>query len=152
MDGLKQWALTLIAGGVAAGIAFAVIPKGGATKTLKTVTGIFVILMICSPIVNYGKTDDFLPAFNEYNTENGGDENMKEYVVSVCRERVKSEIENVAKEIGTSVDSAEIEMYIDDEYCINIQNVTVITNCSDSGKLQSLLSEKLGVPVRIISS
>lgn len=152
MDGLKQWALTLITGGLAAGIAVAIVPKGGASKTLKTVAGIFIILVIISPFVNYGKTDGFLLAFNEYDYESDSEESVKEFVVSVCRDRVKKEIENTAEQLGTNIESAEIEMYIDNEYCINIHSVTVRTDYPHSGKIQSLLSEKLGVPVRIISS
>ena len=52
MDGLKQWVLTLIVGGLAAGIAVAITPKGGATKTLRTVASVFIILVIVSPLVN----------------------------------------------------------------------------------------------------
>ncbi len=151
MDGLKQWALTLITGGLAAGIAVAIMPRGGATKTLRTVAAVFIILVLISPLVNREITDDFLPVFNEQ-IEDNGEENMKEYMVSVCRERIKNEIENTAKEMGTNIESAEIEMYIDDEYRINIQSVTVTANSHDAENIQSVLSEKLGVPVRIISS
>lgn len=151
MDGLKQWALTLIVGGLAAGIAVAITPKGGATKTLRTVGSVFIILVIISPLVNREFTDNFIPAFNE-KIEDSNEESMKEYMVSVCRERIKKEIENTAKEMEADIESAEIEMYIDDEYCINIQKVTVALYSHDAEKFQSELSEKLGVPVRIISS
>ncbi len=151
MDGLKQWALTLITGGLAAGIAVAITPKGGAAKTLKMVAAVFIILVMISPLVNRDITDGFLPAFNEYTVESNEEENMKEYMVSVCREQIKNEIENTAKEMGTNIESAEIEIYIDNEYCINIQTVTVVSNSPDAGKIRSELSEKLGVPVRIIS-
>ena len=151
MDGLKQWALTLIVGGLAAGIAVAITPKGGATKTLRTVGSVFIILVIISPLVNREITDDFLPAFNE-KIEDSNEESMKEYMVSVCRERIKKEIENTAKEMEADIESAEIEMYIDDKYCINIQKVTVTLYSHDAEKFQSVLSEKLGVPVRVISS
>lgn len=151
MDGLKQWALTLITGGLTAGIAVAVMPRGGATKTLRTVAAVFIILVLISPLVNRETTDDFLPAFNEQ-IEDDGEESMKEYVVSVCKERIKEEIETAAEETGTNVESAEIEMYIDEEYCINIQTVTVTVSNHEAESIQSVLSEKLGVPVRIIFS
>lgn len=153
MDGLKQWALTLIIGGLAGTFAMAIAPNGAASKTLRTVIGIFIVMIICAPLTDLKDEDSFLPVFNESGDISASDEeeNLKEYMVSACRESVKTEIGKVASELGASVSNAEINMYIDDEYCIIIQDVLIKTDYAHTGKLSSALSERLGVPVRIIS-
>lgn len=153
MNELKQWALCLIIGGLAGTFAMTVVPNGAASKTLRTVTGIFVVLVVCTPMVNLKNGDSFLPAFNEqsYISDSDEEENLKEYVISACRDSVKKEIEKAAQSLGASVSSAAIDMYIDDEYCIIIQEISIETDFAQSEELSSVLGEKLGVPVRIIS-
>lgn len=153
MNELKQWALCLIIGGLAGTFAVIAAPNGAASKTIRTVTGIFIVLVVCSPLSKLGKGENILPAFNEYSngSESDKEENIKEYMISVCRESVKNEIENAARSLGASVKSAEVDMYINDEYCIIIQEVAVETDYAQTGELSSVLNEKLGVPVRIIS-
>ena len=151
MDGLKQWAITLIIGGLAGTFAMIVVPNGGATKTLRTVIGIFVVLIVFVPLTNIDFSDDFMPAFKNYVTETDDEKNISEYMISVCSESVKKEIEKTASELGAKIKSAEIEMYINSEYCIIIQEIAVESDYPEKGELSSLLSEKTGVPVRIIS-
>ena len=93
MNGLREWALTLIIGGLAGTFAMIVVPNGGATKTLRTVTGIFVVMIVFMPVMNFTSDNDFLPAYNDYSEGTDNEENIKEYMVSVCTESIKDEIE-----------------------------------------------------------
>lgn len=153
MDGLKQWALTLIIGGLAGTFVIALSLNGAASKTLRTVIGIFIVLVVCSPLSKLENEDGSLLVFNE----NGGygsfdeEENLKEYLVSVCRESAENEIRKTASELGINAGNAEINMYIDENYCIIIQEVLVRTEGGKTEEFSVLLEERLGVPVRIIS-
>ena len=153
MDGLKQWALTLIIGGLAGTFVIALSPNGAASKTLRTVIGIFIVLVVCSPLSKLENEDGSLPVFNE----NGGygsfdeEDNLKEYLVSVCRDSAENEIRKTASELGIKAGNAEINMYIDENYCIIIQEILVRTEGGKTEEFYALLEERLGVPVRIIS-
>lgn len=154
MDGLRQWALCLIIGGAAGTFAMAVSPRGSMDKTMRAVVGIFIVAVICTPLVQLKNADEFLPAFNDFDSDFDldEDESLKEYMVSVCRDAVKKEIESAAGELGIQTVSAEIDMNIDDEYCIIIQEILIRT-ASDSqaekDEFSAALQERLGVPVTI---
>ena len=111
----------------------------------------FVVLIVFVPLTNIDFSDDFMPAFKNYVTETDDEENISEYMILVCSESVKKEIEKTASELGAKIKSAEIEIYINSEYCIIIQEIAVESDYPEKGELSSLLSEKTGVPVRIIS-
>lgn len=153
MDGLKQWALTLIIGGLAGTFVVALSPNGAASKTLRTVIGIFIVLTVCTPLSGFADKDDFVSAFNG----NGGygsfdeEESLKEYLVSVCRDSAENEIRKTASELGIKAGNAEINLYIDEDCCIIIQEVLVRTEGGETEEFSALLEERLGVPVRIIS-
>ncbi len=151
MDGLRQWALCLIIGGAAGTFAMALSPKGSMDKTLRAVIGIFIVAVICAPLARLENADEFLPVFAENDCADVFEETEKlnEYILSAYEETVKNEIETVAAEYGISPDKAEIEMHIDNDYCIIIQKIEVEISNGNSDEFSLALQKRLGAPVII---
>ncbi len=151
MDVLRQWALCLIIAGAAGTFAMALSPKGSMDKTLRAVIGIFIVAVICAPLASLENVDDILPAFAEtdYADAFNETEKLNEYILSAYEETVKKEIETVAEEYGISPDKAEVDMYIDDDYCIIIQKIEVQILSGNSDEFSLALQKRLGAPVII---
>lgn len=154
MDLLRQWALFLVIGSLAATFAIVLSPGGATDKAMRAVAGIFVVALVCTPLKNLGNAESFLQtfkSFDDFDDETQSNE-LNEYLISVCRNAVEKEVSETAKELGIKAVCAEIEMETDDESCIIIHNITVEIESAhhdDKNRFSDSLSEKLGVPVTV---
>lgn len=123
-------------------------------KTVRAVVGIFVVAVICSPLAEMKDANFSVQAFAEYEFETKNVEVLREQVVSACRNAVKNQVADTARELEIEVKSIEAEMNINAENCIIIHKITVdiASDNSEKAKLFSeILQEKLGIPVQVNS-
>lgn len=157
MDFLKSSALCLIAVAAAGTLAGVIVPRGSVSKTMRAVTGIFVVAVICSPIAEILNSDIIQEAF-AYDSEISSDmsytEDMREKMLEVFKSTVNSSVKEIASEIKAEVVSVNAELFFDDDNCINMQKIVVtVRNCQryETEYLSGKISENLGVPAEIIA-
>lgn len=157
MDFLKNAALCLIAVATAGTLASVIVPRGSLNKTMRAVTGIFVVAVICSPIAEVLKTGSVQDVF-AYNFEASSDmsyaEDMQKQLIEVFESTVNSSVEEIASQLNADVVSVNAELFFDDENCINIHKITVtVRNCQqyEAEYLSEKISENLGVSAEIIA-
>ena len=92
MDAFRQWILCIIFAAAAGTFACAVSPRGSTDKTVRAVVGIFVVSAICAPLSAFDFEEIILPVFaDSYNAETENEE-IDDYIVSVCKSAVESEV------------------------------------------------------------
>lgn len=156
LDVLRQWAICLIIAAAAGTFAMVVSPRGSMDKTIRAVVGIFVVAVICSPLAEMKSSGFSLGAMAEYEfeEENANVQELREQLVSACRDAVEAQAVQAAQELGIGIESVEAEMSVDADNCIIIHNITVniATDFEEKARLLSeSLQEKLGVPVQVNS-
>lgn len=153
MDGLKQWALCMIIASAAGAFVMIVSPRGSMDKTVRAVTGIFVVASMCTPLVNAFESDDGIsvPAYFDFEEDdiavNNGD-----YVIDAFANEVKSVITAALSKLDAKPEEIYMDMYIDGENCIIIQEITVTVNeevLRTYKDLSLALGDILGFPVTV---
>lgn len=153
MDALRQWALCLIIGAAAGTFAIAISPRGATDKTMRAVVGIFVVAAMCAPLSQLKGAELSVAAFG-----GGGDyeeidaENLREYMLTVCVEAARTQVDAAAEEIGITVSQAAVNASLGSDNCIIIHDITVIIDerfSEKSDDFEKLLSERLGVPATV---
>lgn len=152
MDVLRQWAVCLIAAAAAGTFAMIISPRGSMDKTLRAVVGIFVVAAICSPLAELKDADFSVDAFADYGSEEVNADELREYMIDVCRNTIETQIASTAGELGVRVASVEAEISADSDNCIIIHNISVkVLEASASViiDLSDKLQENLGVAVTV---
>lgn len=128
-------------------------PRGSMEKTLRAVIGIFVVSAICTPLVNLKKADSFLPAFMAEASPVIDTENLQEQMENACKNTVGKVVDEAMTSAGIDNYDVSVNVYTDNEYCINIQEIQITIaaeNSSSVERIQAVLQEKLCVPVNVI--
>ena len=77
---------------------------------------------------------------------------MNDALINTFVTALENRLEDFAAEHGIKILSLDTDLYVDDEYCINIHKITVaIENCRlyDIEELSREISEELGIPVDV---
>lgn len=118
-------------------------------KALRTVIGIFIVSALCSPLVTLGSNAE-LPSFSiEENAMVQADELGKQMEES-CRKTIGIAAKEVATELGITEYSVNADLYIDDKFCIIIQEIRIVLpskNKEIAEEFSQKLQTRLGVPV-----
>lgn len=152
MDAFRQWALCIIISAAAGTFACAVLPRGSAEKTVRTVAGIFVVAAICAPLSQLDFEEFSLPAFaRSYDTE-ADPEELDDYILSVCKSAADREISAAAKAHGITVEAVFIDAYVDENSCIIMQNIQIDIRSGDiksASDFSEDVEKRIGVSVNI---
>ena len=148
-EAFKQWAFSLIISGIAGTLVSLLSPRGNMEKALRTVIGIFIVSALCSPLVTLGSNAE-LPSFSiEENAMVQADELGKQMEES-CRKTIGIAAKEVATELGITEYNVNADLYIDDKFCIIIQEICVVlpTKYKEfADDFSQKLQTRLGVPV-----
>lgn len=153
MEALRQWALSLIAAALAGTFACIVIPGGSMEKTVKAISGIFVVCAICSPL---GQTDfdgvlSHLAEASEIRETAVQAGSLEESTLELCKQAVKEAVLAAAKESEVAVTEIDAELEIANDGII-IHSVSAVVESENTVRKEEFLrsaGEKLGFPIDI---
>lgn len=151
MEALRQWALCLIAAAGAGAFACTVIPGGSMEKTVKAISGVFVVVAICAPLGEISLSEAFSElAFaadaEEYSAQTGA---LEESTLELCREAITEAISEAAIACGVKTEQIIAELEVSEDGII-IHGVTVVLDDSEDGKTEEFsfcAAERLGFPI-----
>lgn len=149
MEIFRQWAISLVISGIAGTVVSLLAPRGNMEKVLRTVIGIFVVCVLCSPLTQL-KTDADFSSFSFEENEAVQADLLGKQIEESCRETVGNVAKEVASQLGITEYEVDVEMYIDETFCIIIQNVTVdipTEHKEVADEFSKELQGRLGVPV-----
>lgn len=118
-------------------------------KALRTVIGIFIVSALCSPLVTLG-SDAVLPSFSVDENATVQADVLGKQMEESCRKTIGIAVKEVAIQLGISEYSVNADLYIDDKFCIIIQEIRVvlpIKNKEIADEFSQRLQTRLGVPV-----
>lgn len=153
MEAVRQWAICLLASAVVGAFACIVMPNGSVEKTVKAVSGIFVIAALCSPLADLDMGE-----FTEITARTAGEDSvqaqaLEDGTLDMCDAAIRDAIYDTARACGACVKEISVELDMNDN-CIIIHNVTVELEEMQSEKTEDFgaaVREKLGFPIDIIS-
>ncbi len=151
MDVFKEWALCLITAAAAGSVVCAISPRGSTDKTVRIVVGIFIVVTVCAPLTKLSETDSEYAFAASYDGADSG-EALNELMLVNCQKAVEDELKIIAKKYGITIVAAEMNAYIDEYNCINIQSIQLEIAGENTGEISSFQSEAeniSGVPVKI---
>ncbi len=154
MEAVRQWAICLLASAIAGAFACIVMPNGSVEKTVKAVSGIFVIAAVCSPLADLD-TSEFAQAITqaaavEYSIQT---QTLKEGTLDMYDTAIREAIIGVAETCDVCVREITTKLDISDN-CIIIHNVTADLEDGENDKTEKFraeVREKLGFSIEIIS-
>ncbi len=155
MEMLKEISFCLVISAAAGTLVTVLVPRGAMDKTVRAVVGIFVLAAICSPFYEIGNgnsVSDAFADFGSYDFDESNAKDMNDALINTFVAALENRLENFAAEHGIRILSLDTDLYVDDEYCINIHKITVaIENCRlyDIEELSREISEELGIPVDV---
>lgn len=153
MEAVRQWAICLLASAAVGAFACIVMPNGSLEKTVKAVSGIFVIAALCSPLA-----DSDMREFTEVTARTAGENSiqtqaLEDGALDMCDAAIRDAIYDTAQACGACIKEISVKLDMKDN-CIIIHNVTVELEETQSEKAENFgeeVREKLGFPIDIIS-
>ncbi len=155
MEMLKEISFCLMISAAAGTLVTVLVPRGAMDKTVRAVVGIFVVAAICSPFYGIGNGNSVSEAFADfgsYDFDESYAKDMNDALINSFVTALENRLGNFAAERGIRILSLDTDLYVDDEYCINIHKITVtVENCRlyDIEELSREISEELGIPVDV---
>ncbi len=152
MDALKSWAISVIISAVAGSVISLLMQKGSMEKTMRAVIGVFMVSAVCMPLAQINFSSEAGQAFLPVNTVENNADDIKEYMLDVCKNAVESAVDSVAKEMGVSDYKVIADVSCDENGCIIIHEITVEIesgNMDSKDAFETVLNQKLGVPVSV---
>lgn len=149
MEIFRQWAFSLIISGIAGTVVSLLSPRGNMEKALRTVIGIFIVSVLCSPFATLKSDADF-SGISFGKTENVQADLLGKQMEETCRKTIGIAAKDVASELGITEYSINADLYIDDNFCIIIQEIRVTVteqNKENADEFSQELQARLGVPV-----
>ncbi len=149
MEAFKQWAFSLIISGIAGTLVSLLSPRGNMEKALRTVIGIFIVSALCSPLMQL-KPGAEIPSFSIEENEAEQADLLGKQMEDSCRETVRITAKEVATELGITEYNVNADLYIDDNFCIIIQEISIIlpTGYKEiADEFSQKMQTRLGVPV-----
>lgn len=149
MNELRQWALCLIISAAAVTLVSVISPRGSTEKTVRAVTGIFVVSAIFTPLTDITFDYTAVSAVQEY--DDSSDE-LNRYILETCRAAAEQAVLEAADGAGTAVESISVNADVNTDGCIIIHDITVTVaaeNADISGELSQIFGSALGVPVEV---
>lgn len=149
MEIFRQWAFSLVISGIAGTVVSLLAPRGNTEKALRTVIGVFVVCVLCSPLAELGGEADF-PSFSFEETEAVNADLLAKQMEDSCRQSVAIAAKEIAAQFGIAEYNVDVDMYVDDEFCIIIQEIYILLPAEYSGVADAFsenLQARLGVPV-----
>lgn len=152
MEGVNNWAMTVIVCAVMVSIAGLLPWSKGMEKTVRTVLGAF---MLCAVIIPFGSgfldEAESLPEISVDSFEQKN--NMDEIAARVIKNRVGRLITARLAEKGIAPDSVRISLSANESGSINKITAAVYLDSADSGKssvVRELIENELGIECRIM--
>lgn len=153
MEALRQWALCLIAAAGAGAFACTVIPGGSMEKTVKAISGVFVVAAICAPLgeINLsGAFADFASAAyaEEYSVQS---RSLEESTLELFENAVNETICQAARECEAVISEINAELEATDDGII-IHKISVILDEESADKTEEFslcVNERLGVETEV---
>ncbi len=149
MEIFRQWAYSLLISGMAGTIVSLLAPRGNMEKVLRTVVGIFIVSVLCSPLTKL-KTDAAFPSLSFDLIEAVQADSLGKQMEETCRQTIGIVAKETAEEFGITEYELNTELYIDSEFCINIQEIHIVIPSEYQAVLiefSEKLQIKLGVPI-----
>ena len=151
METFRQWAFSLIISGIAGTLVSLLSPRGNMEKALRTVIGIFIVSVLCSPLTKLETDADFI-GFSVEQNEPAMAHSLGRQMEDSCRKTIGIAVKDVASEVGINDFEIETDLYIDDNCCIIIQDIHIVIpseNKASANEFSDKLQKKLGVPVTV---
>ena len=123
-------------------------PRGSTDKTVRAVAGIFVVSAVFAPFADISFDLNEVSATVEYADIQSND--LSDSVLDACRNAAENAVVSEAEQRGITVNEICIDADINTDGCIIIHSVTVDTNGGNADELESVFSNVLGVPVKVI--
>ncbi len=155
MDFLKDTAFCLITAAAVGTLVTVLVPRGAMDKTVRAVIGIFVVAVVCSPLSEIEKNDLTLDAFADFKEKDFNEfyeEDMNDALINTFRISLGHKLNEIAAELNFEILTVDSDISVDDERCINIQNIAIIIGRSElynTEELSRMISKKLGLPVEV---
>ena len=149
MEIFRQWAFSLLISGMAGTIVSLLAPRGNMEKVLRTVVGIFIVSVLCSPLIKL-KTDAEFPSLSFELDEAVQADSLGKQMEDSCRQTIGNVAKETADEFGITEYELNTELYIDSEFCINIQEIHIVMPSEYQAVVNDFsekLQAKLGVPI-----
>ena len=112
MNVIKEWALGITLISFAGGIAFMLLPKGGASGTVKSVISVLIILS-CVSVFSGGRKIEPEIAYERYFSDDGETEisrTINRQQLEFVEDKLKNEVEKILKKYSAEAD----KIYFDD--------------------------------------
>lgn len=153
MEAVRQWAICLLASAVVGAFACIVMPNGSVEKTIKVVSGIFVIAAVCSPLADLSMRDFAQTAAQTEGEYPVNAQALEDGTLNMYDSTIRDAIYDTAQACGACIKEISVELDMNDN-CIIIHNVTVEleeTQNEKTEKFGETVRERLGFPIDIIS-
>lgn len=149
MEIFRQWAFSLIISGIAGTVVSLLSPRGNMEKALRTVIGIFIVSVLCSPFATLKSDADF-SGISFDKTENVQADLLGKQMEETCRKTIGIAAKDVASEMEITEYSVDADLYIDENFCIIIQEIRIAIpneNKEKTDEFSQKLKARLGVPI-----
>lgn len=141
MDSFKIWIISLCGATAVSAIFKLLLSDSSLKKVINVFFSIFVLFYTVMPIQTF---------FNDnidFEVENEID--FKEYYQDGYETIVTKAIINLCNNIDVKVLSININSYVDDEGCLNINNIVIETNSQNPNEIEEIIKNELGFEVEI---
>lgn len=155
MEMLKEISFCLMISAAAGTLVTVLVPRGAMDKTVRAVVGIFVVAAICSPFYetqNSNSASDAFADFGSYDIDESYAEEMNNALIDTFVNALKNRLEDFAAERDIRIISLDTDLYIDEEWCINIHKITAVIENQELYDIEELsreISDELGIPVDV---
>lgn len=157
MDGLQQWAFSICASVLIAGVFSILAPKGSMEKLLRLVVSVFLIMALFSPFIKSGKLT--LPSFSEqdaagqYEDAKDLEQAINEQMAKQMEASIKGQITACLKKNGADGAKVRVSMDIDSDGRIKMNEIMILISDSDRAKRQEIrqaVKNELGLNVTVL--
>lgn len=149
MELIKQWALGITISAIAGAVILVLSPQGATEKIVKTAVSLFLLCAMLTPFMKNIDVNALLDT--KISNEEADTENIESGVIQTTKQAVRQKIDEILSTYGIKAEEINIDISIDDEKQMSIDNVAIVINGADAGKMSQAKEEiikQLGIEVK----
>lgn len=157
MEGLQQWALSICASVLIAGLFSVLVPKGSMEKLLRLVVAAFLVMALASPLIQKGSFSSIFSfeesAENKLKETKTLEQSINEQMAAQMETTVKNQIAACLKKLGTENEKVRVSMDIAEDGRIQMNEIMILIPDSDRAKRQEVrqaVKSELGLNVTVL--
>ncbi|MBR1811020.1 MAG: hypothetical protein IJ766_05140 [Clostridia bacterium] len=148
MDYIKSWALDMCYAAMGCALLSFLLPKGNVKKTASTLLGVFMILVMFTPLAKLVKNKDFAPraesfSFTQY-------DNVSDAALAAAQTAAESSLRGLLEAGGYPVGDISVDCNIADNGVININGAQIEAPDAQGAAIKAYLEEQTGMEIEIL--